>query len=107
MTRLDFEVRVAADHPALQGHFPGNPIVPGVVLLDAVIANVELATGRGIARIEQAKFHSALRPDERAVAECFINDFTVNFRASTRRDSEMVQVLSGSLSLRSEQCGSR
>ena len=45
MRRLDFEVRVAADHPSLQGHFPGNPIVPGVVLLDTVIANVELATG--------------------------------------------------------------
>ena len=26
--------RVEADHPALEGHFPGRPIVPGVVLLD-------------------------------------------------------------------------
>ena len=29
--------RVAADHPALPGHFPGRPIVPGVLLLDAVL----------------------------------------------------------------------
>lgn len=107
MRRLDFEVWVAADHPSLQGHFPGNPIVPGVVLLDAVIANVELATGRRVNRVEQAKFHSALRPGESAVAECFVNYVSVSFRASTRRDSEMVKVLSGALALQSEQVESR
>ena len=27
-----------ADHPSAAGHFPGNPIIPGALLLDAVIA---------------------------------------------------------------------
>ncbi len=31
-------VAVPADHPALPGHFPGHPIVPGVVLLELVEA---------------------------------------------------------------------
>ncbi len=26
------------DHPSAAGHFPGNPIIPGAVLLDAIIA---------------------------------------------------------------------
>ena len=32
------EFAVAADHPCLPGHFPGRPVVPGVVLLDEALA---------------------------------------------------------------------
>lgn len=32
---------IAADHPCLPGHFPGQPVVPGVLLLDTVIAGVQ------------------------------------------------------------------
>ena len=35
---------VAADHPAFEGHFPGRPIVPAVVLLAEALAAIEEAT---------------------------------------------------------------
>ncbi len=58
---------IPADHAAFAGHFPGNPIVPGVVLLDETLYVV--ASTRGIASgkysILTAKFLSAAHPGER------------------------------------------
>lgn len=45
----------------LDGHFPGNPIVPGAIILGRLAAWL-LATGRGLARVERMKFLRPLRP---------------------------------------------
>lgn len=68
MTTQHFELRIAASHPSLPGHFPGRPIVPGVVLLDHAIAAAERWLGRPlqIASLPQAKFNRPLLPDETA-----------------------------------------
>ncbi len=58
------------DHPALPGHFPGAPIVRGVVLLERVIAAIEEAHGMTAAlRLPQVKFLRPLLPGERAEVE--------------------------------------
>lgn len=36
---------VPLDHPAFAGHFPGTPILPGVLLLDMVLLKLAEATG--------------------------------------------------------------
>ena len=46
---------IAAEHPALAGHFPDAPILPGVVLLDEMVRLVE-SQGGGRWRIGRAKF---------------------------------------------------
>lgn len=61
------EFMIAHDHPSLPGHFPGRPIVPGVVVLDRVIAAIEAAHGGiGALRLPQAKFQQPLLPGETA-----------------------------------------
>ena len=48
-------------HPALEGHFPGEPILPGVVLLDEALHAIESASGtRGPWRISSVKFLGAI-----------------------------------------------
>ena len=54
---------IAADHPALPGHFPGHPIVPGVVVLEAVVAALA-EPGLRLAALETVRFLSPLAPGE-------------------------------------------
>lgn len=52
----------AADHPVFAGHFPGHPIVPGVLLLDWAQAAIEAALGQSVVALTEAKFHSPATP---------------------------------------------
>ena len=55
---------IAPDHPALAGHFPGQPIIPGVVLLDHAISAIGTALNRSLdaCRLRSAKFPSPATP---------------------------------------------
>jgi len=55
---------VAADHPSLAGHFPGNPIVPAVVILSRVFAAVAGACGAAVVGLPAVKFLAPLAPGE-------------------------------------------
>ena len=64
-------IAIPADHPAFDGHFPGQPLLPGVVLLaevmEAALAVPELAALLGAApRIAAAKFPARRCADHHA-----------------------------------------
>lgn len=57
---------VAADHPVFAGHFPGAPIVPGVLLLDWALVAIQDAeqTSALPGVLSVAKFLSPVSPGE-------------------------------------------
>jgi len=57
---------VPADHPAFAGHFPGTPILPGVLLLDTVLHAIGAATGVALdaCAISSVKFLSPAAPGD-------------------------------------------
>jgi 3-hydroxyacyl-[acyl-carrier-protein] dehydratase len=63
------EMRFDLDHPTAAGHFPGNPIIPGALLLDEVLLAIAEAEGRtvGACVIRSAKFLHPVRPGDRIV----------------------------------------
>lgn len=84
------EYRFAPDHPAGAGHFPGNPIIPGALLLDRMLD----AMGRsGLDRqeVRVAKFLHPVRPGD---------DVTFRWRDTGREVSfECVLAASGEVAL--------
>ena len=56
---------VSSSHPALQGHFPGNPIVPGAVILSFVAHDIEHQLPHIVlGTLLMMRFHKPLLPDQ-------------------------------------------
>lgn len=65
---------IPADHPSLAGHFPGNPIVPGLVILEEVVQALESwRPGSRTVGMPVVKFLAPLRPEQA---------FTIHFAES-------------------------
>ena len=69
--RAPITVTISANHPALAGHFPGVPILPGVLLLDETLRALEEDESLAVTRwrIGRAKFLEPVRPGETLLLE--------------------------------------
>ena len=69
MPAAEFTWVVPAAHPAFPGHFPGHPIVPGVVLLDQAIRFAQSLLSAPVARwqIGVVKFQGPAGPSDTLV----------------------------------------
>jgi 3-hydroxyacyl-[acyl-carrier-protein] dehydratase len=83
---------VPADHPSLPGHFPGQPVVPGVVILDEVARRARALLGHagGPRRIPQVKFVAPLLPGEAATIALEADAATQRVRFRVARDGQLL-----------------
>ena len=79
---------VANDHPSLPGHFPGSPLVPGVMLLEQVALALRAWRGERLARVLDAKFMTPLLPEQRAQVTLTLTQGRVRFEI--HRDDELL-----------------
>lgn len=79
---------IDADHASLPGHFPGNPVVPGVVLLDRIAAAIERAGAGTLRRIGAVKFLAPVLPGEDV--ECVVARDGERVRFHAMRDGTTV-----------------
>ena len=91
---------VPLDHPAFAGHFPGTPILPGVVLLDTALHAIASATGIALdnCEISSVKFLSPAKPGDELLIQ-----HTLSVSGTIRFDimAGMRKIASGSIVPRS------
>jgi 3-hydroxyacyl-[acyl-carrier-protein] dehydratase len=85
------ERRFADDHPTAAGHFPGDPIIPGAVLLDEVVAAISAAECAGaVTTIRSAKFLRPVSPGEAVrVRWRLLPDGAISFECRMKEDDAL------------------
>ena len=87
---MERQFTVPNTHPSLAGHFPGNPIVPGVVILDEIFQAIESNwRNKQVVKISFVKFIRPLQAEQKVNLVIEENDlFTVKFNCS--KDDEIL-----------------
>lgn len=62
-------LQVPSIHACYADHFPGNPIVPGALLLKWIMALLKNDLQRDVVRIKQIKFLAPVKPGEQLQLE--------------------------------------
>jgi 3-hydroxymyristoyl/3-hydroxydecanoyl-(acyl carrier protein) dehydratase len=82
------DICISADHLSLPGHFPGAPLVPGVVLLEQVALALRAWRDQRLVRVLEAKFLAPLLPNE--PAELALTEMAERVRFEIRRDGALL-----------------
>ncbi len=69
------EIEINPEHEIFKGHFPGNPVMPGVVSLQIIKETVSLHTGKKLmlTKAKNIKFTAMIKPDVHPILFLKIN----------------------------------
>ena len=74
-------LEIAKDHPAYEGHFPGRPLLPGVVLIAEAMAALDAREWT----VVSAKFLSPVEPGMPLAIESTMKESTIDFEIASPR----------------------
>ena len=96
---MNYSFTIQATHPSLKGHFPGNPVVPGVVILDEVINIIKtLKPDLTVDTIPMVKFtHPLLAEQEVSVEIKEKSEMAISFMCSYNE----TKLVTGQITLKS------
>ena len=98
--RARFDISV--DHPCFPGHFPGQPILPGVLLLERVMSLAQTSIGKPLneCTVYNVKFLAAVVPGDALdvqLARTNLNEYKFTVRIFQAGAAEGVLACSGQL----------
>ena len=93
---------IPVDHPCFPGHFPGQPILPGVLLLERVMSLAQTSLGQPLneCTVYNVKFLATVVPGDALdvqLARTNLNEYKFTVRISQAGDAEGVLACSGQL----------
>lgn len=96
---MNYSFTIKSSHASLKGHFPNNPVVPGVVILDEIINIVKtLKPNSTVDTISMVKFIHPLLAEQQVFVEIKEkSDTAISFNCSHNETKLVI----GQLSLKS------
>ena len=92
---MHFNLVIPSTHPALDGHFPGQPIVPAALLLDQLCECLQETTGYRFRQAKQIRFLRPIKPNQLIVIKCEVkNSDDYRFQCSVEGDLVVKGLLS-------------
>lgn len=110
---------IRRDEPQFQGHYPGNPIMPGVLLCEAVFQTAAVFLGKKLekeganiksltpilSRVNEVKFKQIVRPDDVIVIDVELIETLGQFfflKGNIRKEGKLVLTLQCALTIINE-----
>jgi len=92
---VELDLRVPADLEYFTGHFPGAPVLPGVVQIDwcVQLARDRLALPGAFRGLEQVKFLAPIGPDARITLRLALRGERLRFGYLSKKDKHSLGMI--------------